>query len=468
MKKNITVELVPISDGNRVTLREEKTIVGRGSSLGCDDKKISRNHAEILLKNDDSVFIKPTHVNPVFYRKNGGRTLTLTKDVEQQLFDNDEIGLLPSTFFFRVHIKSNDEPLSTDDNNNDNLSLSSTVNEKETKMKSPAAAVSPSTIIKTPTKRTYHKVSDDEDEQNLDNERSVKKSRANSDDDYKIDSNQNDENKTKTDSFMDTTEIRHVEQIIDDQVNSTIQKNVNIRSRSPDAIPKSNGIIHRVTTDDDGRYSKDRDQTNRVRRLPAWMTNTPIQTSKPDPITPSKSRVESTTPSKVKPQTPSKVQPSTPSKVQPSTPSKVQPSTPSKVQITTPSKAPATTPSKVQQTTPSKPRVEPDQRKSNISDRSVSFHDEFMFDDDENVSLKHINNKPQPTVSQNGVTSKQMSPSVTTNVSNGFDIDDDDEKIDNNDFEEDEPAQDVGSKPMCPFGASCYRKNPQHIEDYSH
>ncbi|CAF1052583.1 unnamed protein product [Rotaria sp. Silwood1] len=106
------VELIPIAEGNRITVKEnEKVIVGRGSSLGCNEKKISRHHAELLLKDDNTLWIKPTHANPVFYRPLNGKTIQLTKDVERELNDGDQIGLLPSSFFFRVSF-------STDENNN--------------------------------------------------------------------------------------------------------------------------------------------------------------------------------------------------------------------------------------------------------------------------------------------------------------------------------------------------------------
>ncbi|CAF1125830.1 unnamed protein product [Rotaria sordida] len=114
------VELIPISEGNRIAVKKvEKIIIGRGSSLGCNDKKISRQHAELLLKNDETLWIKPTHTNPVFYRTSHGKTIQLTKDIEQELKDGDQIGLLPTSFFFRISF-------STDTNDNkDKLSTSS-------------------------------------------------------------------------------------------------------------------------------------------------------------------------------------------------------------------------------------------------------------------------------------------------------------------------------------------------------
>ena len=68
----------------------------------CNDKKISRQHAELLLKKDETLWIKPIHTNPLFYRPANGKTIQLTKDIEQELKDGDQIGLLPTNFFFRI------------------------------------------------------------------------------------------------------------------------------------------------------------------------------------------------------------------------------------------------------------------------------------------------------------------------------------------------------------------------------
>ena len=54
------------------------------------------------MKKDNTLWVKPTHTNPVFYRPSGGKRIQLTKDVEQELKDGDQVGLLPTTFFFRV------------------------------------------------------------------------------------------------------------------------------------------------------------------------------------------------------------------------------------------------------------------------------------------------------------------------------------------------------------------------------
>ncbi|UJR37518.1 hypothetical protein I4U23_030220 [Adineta vaga] len=132
------VELIPNNEGNRITVKKnEKVIVGRGSSLGCNEKKISRHHAELLLKDDNTLWIKPTHTNPVFYRSSNGKTTQLPKDIERELKDGDQIGLLPSNFYFRVSF-------SIDFNNNNDSDSDSLYEWKKEDIKSsPIDAKSP-------------------------------------------------------------------------------------------------------------------------------------------------------------------------------------------------------------------------------------------------------------------------------------------------------------------------------------
>jgi len=104
------IELVPLDKGNRLVLDETSvTTIGRTANIGCLDKKISRNHAELYIKSDGTLWIKPIHHNPTFYRTKSNQLTTLTKDQEQQLNDNDEIGLLPNEYFYRISIQPKDK-----------------------------------------------------------------------------------------------------------------------------------------------------------------------------------------------------------------------------------------------------------------------------------------------------------------------------------------------------------------------
>lgn len=104
------IELIPLDQGNRLVLDPSVvTTIGRTPNVGCLDKKISRNHAELYTKADGTLWIKAIHTNPTFYRTTSKQLITLKKDQEQQLNDHDEIGLLPNEYFYRISIQSNDK-----------------------------------------------------------------------------------------------------------------------------------------------------------------------------------------------------------------------------------------------------------------------------------------------------------------------------------------------------------------------
>ena len=84
------------------------------------------------MKDDQTLWIKPTHTNPVFYRVLNGKIIQLTKDVERELKDGDQIGLLPSSFYFRVSF-------SKDINNNHESDSDSSSHMKETDDRSSSA-----------------------------------------------------------------------------------------------------------------------------------------------------------------------------------------------------------------------------------------------------------------------------------------------------------------------------------------
>jgi len=103
------IELIPLDKGHRLTLDPTiVTTIGRTPNIGCLDKKISRNHAEIFVKSDGTLWIKPIHNNPTFFKSNDGQLITLTKDQEHQLKDSDQIGLLPTEYFYRISIQTNE------------------------------------------------------------------------------------------------------------------------------------------------------------------------------------------------------------------------------------------------------------------------------------------------------------------------------------------------------------------------
>ena len=105
-----SIELIPLDKGKRYILDQANvTIIGRTPNIGCLDKKISRNHAELYTKFDGTLWIKPIHHNPTFYRTKTSQFIALKKDEEFQLNDDDEIGLLPDEYYYRISLKSKDK-----------------------------------------------------------------------------------------------------------------------------------------------------------------------------------------------------------------------------------------------------------------------------------------------------------------------------------------------------------------------
>jgi len=119
------VEFIPLNKGNQFILDNTTiTTIGRTPNIGCLDNKISRNHAQLFIKSDGTVWIKPIHHNPTFYKTKTNQIVSLTKNKEYQLFNNDQFGLLPDEYFYRVSIKSKDENMETNSDQNQTINSS--------------------------------------------------------------------------------------------------------------------------------------------------------------------------------------------------------------------------------------------------------------------------------------------------------------------------------------------------------
>ena len=102
----LVVELIPLNEGKRISLDPAVPLtIGRTPMIGCMDNRISRNHAQLHVKPDGTVWIKPVHQNPTFYRTKAKEIVRLTKDKEYQLCNDDQVGLLPDAYFYRVSIQ---------------------------------------------------------------------------------------------------------------------------------------------------------------------------------------------------------------------------------------------------------------------------------------------------------------------------------------------------------------------------
>ena len=107
-----SVEFIPLNKGNRIHLTDDTSIlIGRTPDVGCLDNRISRKHAQLLMKPDGTVWIKAIHTNPTFYKTKANQIVRLTKDKEYQLHQDDQFGLLPDEYFFRITIQPKPDPI---------------------------------------------------------------------------------------------------------------------------------------------------------------------------------------------------------------------------------------------------------------------------------------------------------------------------------------------------------------------
>ncbi|CAG4961268.1 unnamed protein product [Parnassius apollo] len=111
-------KLVRIDDENHpeIPLLDGKQVIGR-CQFDCDDKRISRNHAE-LETTTDTVIIKALHTNPCFYvNKNMPGAKTINQNSTVCGFVGDKIGFLPDKLWFEIRNKdiNGDKPVDISD-----------------------------------------------------------------------------------------------------------------------------------------------------------------------------------------------------------------------------------------------------------------------------------------------------------------------------------------------------------------
>ncbi|CAL8355089.1 unnamed protein product [Boreogadus saida] len=96
-------ELVRLDGGGRIHLPEGETVLGRGPLLGVSDKRVSRQHG--LLENQNGrLRLKPVHVNPCFSLQGGAleRPQPLERERWHPLRHGELFSLMPGSFIYRV------------------------------------------------------------------------------------------------------------------------------------------------------------------------------------------------------------------------------------------------------------------------------------------------------------------------------------------------------------------------------
>ncbi|XP_041958536.1 aprataxin and PNK-like factor isoform X2 [Alosa sapidissima] len=102
-------ELKPVDGGNLVHLPEGETVLGRGPLFGVNDKRVSRNHG--MLENaEGKLRIKPTHLNPCFVQSSlESPPQPLKKGQWYTLDPGDLLSLLPGKYIYCVVAKEEEE-----------------------------------------------------------------------------------------------------------------------------------------------------------------------------------------------------------------------------------------------------------------------------------------------------------------------------------------------------------------------
>ncbi|XP_045495811.1 aprataxin and PNK-like factor isoform X2 [Colias croceus] len=99
----MVIKLVKVdsTDATKITLSIGTHLFGRGKLLNVEDKRVSRKHGELQVK-EDKLIVKALHQNPCFYKKDKSDVQVLKCDCEIELFHGDRFGLLPDSLWFEV------------------------------------------------------------------------------------------------------------------------------------------------------------------------------------------------------------------------------------------------------------------------------------------------------------------------------------------------------------------------------
>ncbi|XP_050680966.1 aprataxin and PNK-like factor isoform X6 [Leptidea sinapis] len=90
------------TEASKINLGVGIHIFGRGSLLQCDDKRVSRKHGQLEVK-ERYLSIKALHHNPCFYTKDCNKDVKVLKHNEEiDLDTGDCFGLLPDKYWFEI------------------------------------------------------------------------------------------------------------------------------------------------------------------------------------------------------------------------------------------------------------------------------------------------------------------------------------------------------------------------------
>lgn len=139
--------LINTDSNEKISVPDGETEIGRGPFLKVTDKRVSRSHAIVQVKNGE-LLLKPAHKNPTFHRSAGDdKYHILKKDDWKQLIHGDCISLLPNSLFFTVEVtQDKTQAYSIDENVEDSATTSVDVITTEDDMGLPQSTTALTTI----------------------------------------------------------------------------------------------------------------------------------------------------------------------------------------------------------------------------------------------------------------------------------------------------------------------------------
>lgn len=99
---------IDTDDNQKIKLPFGVFPIGRGHFKIDEDKRISRNHAQLEVTTD-TLTLKSLHKNPCFYIKDGKEIHILRQDCSVELSHGNKFGLLPEVFWYEVHKLTNED-----------------------------------------------------------------------------------------------------------------------------------------------------------------------------------------------------------------------------------------------------------------------------------------------------------------------------------------------------------------------
>eukprot|EP00112_Aurelia_sp_Birch-Aquarium-sp1_P022400 Seg630.2 transcript_id=Seg630.2/GoldUCD/mRNA.D3Y31 product="Aprataxin and PNK-like factor" protein_id=Seg630.2/GoldUCD/D3Y31 len=446
--------LISKQGNERLQVPSGETVIGRGPFLKVKDKRVSRSHATLSF-DDGRLKIKPTHTNPTFLLTgSASKYKILEKDIWKELHDGDTISLLPDDLIFTIEM-----PKVTNPPTSPSASIS------EAKIENPEHLVAdPVSITEEDLVKPVAAKSVDSQDQSPCKEKEVG--------DINMDTS-----KVVRTSFLESSNEVMDESAWNENSSSNDRK-TNLKSNDPSPadeaevkapLPDITQTKSSNTKAPQRTASKSPKSTKRI--LPSWMTS---PGKGPDGKGPSKGTEKKKKSAKDDPVLDAKTKATKKSSV--ATQNKQGESA-----ATSGSKKRSPSIEKEEIPTPKRAKSDEVMNSEDAKKINSKSSNDKETDDGVEQTLKKHNSQTVNSGKVNMKQSKAESAQILkVNVSEKDDLevskDNLEKKHDSRSSTSTAATSDSISKdarsakklPKCPFGPSCYRKNPVHFQEYSH